>query len=178
MAPVTCICFGEFWLVGQSNYFGFGFRAVLNWVSKVITRLLLLYYALICLQKSRHFLNQWEAKPKPIMPRSHVLSRAWRRLHAFTSSSDWSFVLFTFSVIGQSYYFGFGFTALNWKPLFIEYVSPVWVNSQANSQSTLFLLRTYTLKYSKHSLSNLVRFLHKQFQIHVLENILTISYLV
>ena len=40
-------------------------------------------------QNSWNFLNQWETKPKPIVPRSHVFSRAWHRLHVFTSSSDW-----------------------------------------------------------------------------------------
>ena len=44
---------------------------------------------------------------------SHVFSRAWRRLHAFASNSDWFIALFTSVVIGQSNYFGFGFTTLN-----------------------------------------------------------------
>ena len=56
-------------------------------------------------QHSHHFLNQSEAKP--IVPRSHMFFRVWHRLHAFASSSDWSFVLFTFYVIGWSNYFGF-----------------------------------------------------------------------
>ena len=37
---------------------------------------------------------------------SHAFSRAWRRLHAFTSNSDWSIVLFTCVLIGQSNYSG------------------------------------------------------------------------
>ena len=40
------------------------------------------------------------------------VSRAWRRLHVFTLSSDWLIGLFTIAVIGQSNYFGFGFTTL------------------------------------------------------------------
>ena len=64
-------------------------------------------------QSWRHFfLNQWEAKQKPIVPWSHAFSRAWRRLHVFASSSDWLIVLFMFVVIGQSNNFGFGFTIL------------------------------------------------------------------
>ena len=43
-------------------------------------------------------------------------SRAWRQLHVFASNSDWLVVLFTSVAIGQSNYFGFGFTTLNWKP--------------------------------------------------------------
>ena len=34
-------------------------------------------------------------------------------LHEFASSSDWFIMLFTCVVIGQSNYFGFGFTTLN-----------------------------------------------------------------
>ena len=75
--------------------------------------LVLLYYALWLVKKNAHrFLNQWEAKPEPIVPRSHAFSRAWCRLHAFASASDWSFVLFRFFVFGQSNCFGFGFTTL------------------------------------------------------------------
>ena len=60
------------------------------------------------------FVNQWEAKLKPIVPRSHAFSaRAWRRWHVFASRSDWFIVLFTSVVISQSNYFGFGFTTLN-----------------------------------------------------------------
>ena len=87
-------------------------RAVFNWVSKVISRLLWFCFTALCdwSPKSRHFLNQWEAKAKPIVPRSHAFSRAWRRLHVFASSSDWSIVLFKSVVIGRSNYFGFGLT--------------------------------------------------------------------
>ena len=49
---------------------------------------------------------------------SHAGSRAWHQLHVFASSSDWFLVLFSSVVIGQSDYFWFGFTTLNWKPLY------------------------------------------------------------
>ena len=49
----------------------------------------------------------------------HAFSRAWCRLHVFASSSDWLIVLFTFFVIGRTYYFGFSFTTVNWKLLYI-----------------------------------------------------------
>ena len=61
---------------------------------------------------SRHFLNQSEVKPKPIVTYSHAFSRAWHGRHVFVSSSDWFTGLFTTVVIGQSNYFGFGFTTL------------------------------------------------------------------
>ena len=68
-------------------------------------------------QSSRHFLNQWKAKPKPI-----VFDRTrFPRLTQITCIcfefwlADW---LFTSCVIGQRNYFGFDFTTLNWKPLY------------------------------------------------------------
>ena len=54
-----------------------------------------------------------EANPKPVVTRPHAFSRAWRRLHAFASNSDWFVTLFLSVVTGQSNYFGFGFTTLN-----------------------------------------------------------------
>ena len=71
------------------------------------------------LKFSRHFLNQSEVKPKLIVRVTclHAFSRAWRRLHVFTSSSDW-FIGFSASVvIGHSNYFGFRFTTLDWNLL-------------------------------------------------------------
>ena len=53
----------------------------------------------------KKILNQWETKPKS----SHAFFRAWRRLHASASSSDWFIGLFTSVVIGQSKYLGCGF---------------------------------------------------------------------
>ena len=47
-----------------------------------------------------------------------AFSRAWRWLHVFASSSDWSVGLYAFVVIGQSDYFGFACTTLNWKLLY------------------------------------------------------------
>ena len=38
---------------------------------------------------SRHFVNQSEVKPKPMVSCSHTFSRAWSRLHVFASRSDW-----------------------------------------------------------------------------------------
>ena len=59
-----------------------------------------------------NLLNQSAAKPKPIMPCSHAFSLTWHRLHIFASISDWFIALFASVVIGQSNYFGFGFTTL------------------------------------------------------------------
>ena len=44
-------------------------------------------------------------------------SRALRQPHVITSSFDWFNVLSVSYVIGQSNYFGFGFTTLKRKPL-------------------------------------------------------------
>ena len=51
------------------------------------------------------------------MTRSHAFSRALRQPHVITSSFDWFNVLSVSYVIGQSNYFGFGFTTLKRKPL-------------------------------------------------------------
>ena len=89
-------------------------------MSKVILRLVWVCITTLCdwLTSSRHFLNQWESKPKPIVLSPHAFSRAWRQLYELASNSDWLVVLFTSIAIGQSNYFGFGFTTLNWKPLY------------------------------------------------------------
>ena len=79
--------------------------------------LVLLYVAVIGCQNSRHFFNQWEAKPKLIVTCTHVFSRALRRSRAIASKSDWLIALFVSAVIGESNCFGFGFTTLNWKAL-------------------------------------------------------------
>ena len=83
-------------------------RAVFTWVLKevrVCFGFALLHLA-IGLKKSRHFLNQSELDT--LLPFSRVL----RRLHVFASSFDWFTGLSVSFVIGQSDYFGFGFTTL------------------------------------------------------------------
>ena len=72
----------------------------------------------IGLKDSRHLSIQSEVKPKPIVTRSHAFSRALRQPHVITSSFDWFNVLSVSYVIGQSNYFGFGFTTLKRKPLY------------------------------------------------------------
>ena len=52
-------------------------------------------------------------KPKPIVTYSHAFSRTCRCPHVFASSSDWFIGLSASVVIGQSNYFGSGFTTLN-----------------------------------------------------------------
>ena len=75
----------------------------------------------IGLKDSRHLFIQSEVKPKPIVTRSHAFSRALRQPHVITSSFDWFNVLSVSYVIGQSNYFGFGFTTLKRKPLYELY---------------------------------------------------------
>ena len=67
---------------------------------------------------SRHFFNQSEVKPKPIVARACTFSRALCRLRVITSSFDWFAGLSQSFLIGQSNYFGFGFTTLNWNSLY------------------------------------------------------------
>ena len=69
-------------------------------------------FALLCsvigLKNARHFLNQSEVKPKPIVTCSRTFSRALHQLHVFALSFDWFTGLSVSFVIGQSDYFGFG----------------------------------------------------------------------
>ena len=58
------------------------------------------------------------------MTRSHAFSRALRQPHVITSSFDWFNVLSVSYVIGQSNYFGFGFTTFKRKPLYIAVLDP------------------------------------------------------
>ena len=86
------------------------------------------HFALLCsvigLKISCHLLNQSDIKPKPIANWSYSfhdrINRAWYRLRGFTLSSHWFIVLFTFVMIGHCNCFGFGFTTLNWKPLYYQ----------------------------------------------------------
>ena len=86
--------------------------------------LVLNYYVLWLVNKTPATFYQWESKQKPIVFLLHVFSRAWRQLHVFASDSDWLIVLFTSVAIGQSNYFGFGFTTHNWKPLYLFALLP------------------------------------------------------
>ena len=69
----------------------------------------------IGLKDSRQFFNQWEVKPKPIVPRTRDFSRASSELQVIARNSDWFIALFVPVVIGQSDCFGF--STVIWKPL-------------------------------------------------------------
>ena len=112
--------------VHYRNTIYFAYRAGFNWVSKVNMRLLWFCFTVIGSKNSRNFLNQSNAKLKPIVTWSHAFSRAWRRLYVFASSSDWLLVLLSSLVIGQSDYFGLGFTTLNWNPLSVKNITFKW----------------------------------------------------
>ena len=59
---------------------------------------------------SLHFVNQSKVKPKPIVACACTFSRALCRLRVITSNFDWFTGLSPSFLIGQSNYFGFGFT--------------------------------------------------------------------
>ena len=99
-----------------SNTHQYGwYRAVFKWLSKVITWLRLLRLV-IGLKESRQFFNQWEAKPKPIAPRTRDFSRASSELPVIARNCDWFIALLAPIVIGRSNCFGFGFSTVIWKP--------------------------------------------------------------
>ena len=102
-------CFVRF---AKINSFQFH-RAVFKRLSKVLMWLLRL---VIGLKESRQFFNQWEAKPKPIAPRTRNFSRASRELQVIARNFDWFIALFVPVVIGRSNCFGFGFSTVICKP--------------------------------------------------------------
>ena len=76
--------------------------------------------SVIGLKNARHLLNQSDAKLKPIATWSLAFSRAWGRLHVFTLTSHWLLVMSTLLLIGRCNDFGFDFTTLNRKALYIN----------------------------------------------------------
>ena len=93
------------------------YRAVFNWVSKPILRLLCFAIATLCdwLKNLALLYQQIGSKTKT---NRDFLARVFPRLAPatlLTSSSDWCIGLSASVVIGQSDYFGFGgFTTLSW----------------------------------------------------------------
>ena len=83
-------------------------------MSKVILQLLWFCIATVCdwLKNLAPFSQPIRSKTKTNRDFLHDFSRAWCQLLVFASSSDWLIGLFTIAVIGQSDYFGFGFTTL------------------------------------------------------------------
>ena len=73
----------------------------------------------IGLKDLRQFFNQWEAKPKPIAPCTRDFSRASSELQVIARNCDWFMELFVSVVIGWSNCFGFGFSTVIWKPLYL-----------------------------------------------------------
>ena len=73
-------------------------------------------------EDSRHFLNQSDAKLKPITTWSPTFSRALDNLVGFPLSSHWLLRLFSFLLIDCWDYSGFGCTTLNRKALQVRRV--------------------------------------------------------
>ena len=95
-------------------------------MSKVISRLLW-----FCITKLCDWLTKLAPLSQPMRSKTKTnrVFAAWRQLHVFASNSDWLVVLFTSVAIGQSKYFGFGFTPLNWKPLYSNTVIIEFIKS-------------------------------------------------
>ena len=88
---------------------------------------------------SRHFFNQSEVKPKPIVARACTFSRLLCRLRVITLSFDCFTGLSPSFLIGQSNYFGFGFTTLrcnNSRITVKEYTGHSGLKSQSANIST------------------------------------------
>ena len=94
-----CASSDRFWFSFESNErIAFGFA---------------LLHSVIGSKFLRHFFNQSEVKPKPIVACAYTFSRALCRLRVITSSFDWFTGLSPSFLIGQSNSFGFGFTTLD-----------------------------------------------------------------
>ena len=89
--PTSQHCYGGFQLSVEINY-------IITLVKSVMGS-----------KFSRHFFNQSEVKPKPIVARACTFSRALCRLRVITSSFDWFTGLSPSFLIGQSNYFWFWF---------------------------------------------------------------------
>ena len=82
-----------------------------------------LLHSVIGSKFSRHFFNQLQVKPKPIVrARAWTFSRSLCRLRVITSSFDWFTGLSSSFLIGQSNYFGFGLTKLDWNSLYFIWI--------------------------------------------------------
>ena len=95
----------------------FLFRAVFNWLSKVIKVCISfsLLRSVIGPENSRNSLNQSYANKKPISTWSPAFSRALGSFHCFTLSPHWFSRVLSSHLIGRSDNFQFGFTAPNRK---------------------------------------------------------------
>ena len=88
-------------------------RIVVHLITCISGHTAALLQSVIGLKFSRHFFNQSEVIPKPVVARSSTFSRALCRLRVITSSFDWFTGLSPSFLIGQSNYFGFGLTTLD-----------------------------------------------------------------
>ena len=79
--------------------------------------------SVIGLEISRHLLDQSDAKLKPIAAWSLAFSRASGRLR-LRLSPHWLPVIFILVLIGRCNYFGFGFTTLDRKALYLSKLMP------------------------------------------------------
>ena len=126
------------------------------------------YVIVIGLKDSRWFFNQWKAKPKPVAPCTRDCSRASSELQVIARNCDWFIALSVPVVIGRSS--GFGFSTVNWKPLYRSWI--YWMHTLSLSWSFQHfqevvmekgvwntLDRIWLFGYSKHPLSqvNLTR---------------------
>ena len=79
------------------------------------------------------------------MARSCTFSRALCRLRVITSSFDWFTGLSPSFLIGQSNYFGFGFTKLDWNSLYLALISHArWLVWAIIPHRALCLHRNFT----------------------------------
>ena len=108
-------------------------------------------------QISRHFFNQWEAKRKPIVPRSHAFFRAWHCLNVLASSADWFNLIVYLCYDWPGWLLGFGLTTLNWK-YSIKPGDELRLHSWIPEKVSGIILRWLYIASALHSTDRLVTF--------------------
>ena len=98
------------------------FRAIFNWVSKVIRASLWFCFTSFCdwLKISCHFLDQSEVNLQPIAPCSHAFSCAWAGFMYLLRVLIGLLGNLSLLWLAGGNYFGFGFTTLVWKALWAK----------------------------------------------------------
>ena len=125
-------------VVHQDSLWKWGMQQLGNgyWVSKVISELH--WFCITSLSDWFKVLaplfDQSEVNAKPIVARACSFSRALCRLRVITSSFNWFTGLSLSFLIGQSNYFGFGFTTLDWNSL---YQTVGWFLRRGEDRTTL-----------------------------------------
>jgi len=100
---------------------------------------------------SRQFFSQWEATLKPTALCTRDFFRVLSEVQVIARNYDWSIALFAPIVIDRSNPFGFGFSTVIWKQLYVYRVFPEslrWLVVQGRLDDAHVILMKYADKSS------------------------------